>query len=110
MALNKTEVEVSFLDDSDQYLSPAEAAKRMPGRPSICSIYRWMANGCRGVKLQSIALGGKRLIPASAISEFIARSTAAAPYGTPVASTVRTNKQRARAIAQAEKELSEAGI
>ncbi|MHB1036912.1 MAG: DUF1580 domain-containing protein [Pirellulales bacterium] len=101
---------MSYLNDTDQYLSPAEASKRMPGRPSLASIYRWMSNGCRGVKLESVVVGAKRLIAASAIDRFIEQSTAAARYGTPPGTKFRTTAQRERAIAKVEAELTRAGI
>lgn len=85
---------------------PTEAAKHIPGRPNPSTVWRWYKRGVRGVRLETVVVGGKRFTSLQAIRRFIERSTAAAD-GTP---TVSTPKARARQIAQAERELDAAGI
>jgi hypothetical protein len=87
---------------NEQLVSLAEASKLVPGRPHISSIFRWMGNGVRGVKLESCLLGGRRYTSVEALERFAARTTAAAEgHSLPT----RTSKQREQAIQKAEREL-----
>lgn len=73
---------------------------------SPATTWRWTIKGVRGVKLESLAVGGRRVTSAEAFERFIAAtnpSTVATPK-------VATPHQRQKAIEAAERELSEAGI
>ena len=48
----------------------SEVAKRLPGRPSTCSLWRWCRKGHRGVKLSYTRLGKKILVTPEALVEF----------------------------------------
>lgn len=61
---------------SEELLSLPEACKRIPGRPHLATIYRWITNGVRGVVLESIAIGGKRFTSVEAIGRFVAAQNA----------------------------------
>lgn len=93
--------------ETERLLTIAEAARSLPGRPHIASVWRWVNRGIQGQRLESIKVGGKRFTSAEAIARFIDRTTAAAD-GEPV--PTRTTRERERAIAAAERELAEAGI
>lgn len=94
-------------EPTERYLTIAEAAKRIPGRPSVCTMWRWWRKGLRGgVKLRSVAIGGKRLIPETAIPEFIAACSSADRVSTPSVQQPRTNRQRAAAIKRAKRILA----
>lgn len=88
---------------SETLLSLTDAAKTLPGRPHISSIFRWVARGVRGVKLESVLVGGRRFVSREALERFSAAVTAAAA-GEP--RPVRTPRQRERAIERAEKEMA----
>jgi len=88
---------------SERLLSLTEAAKSLPGRPHISSIFRWLSNGVRGVKLESCLIGGRRFTSQEALERFCAATTAAADGGP---APVRTSRQRQRAIEQAERRLN----
>lgn len=93
---------------SDEYIPIHKAAARIPGRPSLATVWRWVLKGCNGIRLDSVMIGGRRFVTVEQIERFIAESTAAANrQATPV---VRTPRQRAAAIAAAEHELDAAGI
>lgn len=69
--------------------------------------WRWVQRGIRGIRLESILIGGKRYSSLEKLDAFIAATTAAADGdGQPV----RTSRQRDQEIAAAERELSDAGI
>jgi hypothetical protein len=67
----------------DQPMSMLDAADflgRLTGqKPHSSTIWRWCLKGCKGVVLESICIGGKRFVTASAIERFIEASTAARP-------------------------------
>ena len=44
----------------ERLLTFTEAAKSLPGRPNVATLWRWRTAGCRGVKLETILVGGKR--------------------------------------------------
>ena len=70
-------------------------------------MWRWRLRGIRGVKLETIKIGGRRFTSAEALARFIEQSTAAAD-GLPL--PTRTNRQREAAIRRAERELDGLGI
>ena len=62
---------------TETIVTMAEAARRMPGRPNVSTLWRWRKKGINGVKLETIKCGSKRLTSVEAIQRFVAQSTAA---------------------------------
>jgi hypothetical protein len=64
----------------DQPLSLPDAADylgKLTGRkPHVSTLWRWCLRGCKGVRLDSLCIGGKRFVTATAIERFIEASTA----------------------------------
>lgn len=89
----------------ERRISISELAARE--RVNTSTAWRWCLRGCRGVKLESFAIGGRRYSTIEAFGRFVER-TNAATVGHPV--TSRTNRQRNAAISQAERALDDAGI
>ena len=56
---------------ASQYISLAQAAQQIPGRPSIQSVNRWSLRGVRGVRLRTIRAGGGVYTPAESVAEFL---------------------------------------
>ena len=77
-------------------------------RPHVSTIWRWHMRGIRGVKLESVLVGGRRMTSMEAVERFIVATTEAANEESRVAS--RTSAQREAAIDRAEKELAKASI
>jgi len=92
---------------SDSLLTISQAAKSLPMRPNVSTVWRWVLQGCGGIKLESILIGGRRLTSSEAIQRFADARTAQAS-GEPIPS--RTPRQRQAAIDRAERELAESGI
>ena len=92
---------------SDSLLTISQAAKSLPMRPNVSTVWRWVQRGARGVKLDTVLVGGRRYTSKEALQSFVERSTAAANSD---ATPVRTSKQRERAIEQAERACKQAGI
>jgi hypothetical protein len=89
-------------------LSLSQAARRCPGRPHISTLWRWVLDGCRGVRLETVMVGGRRFTSTEALQRFADSLTAAAcgEQGPPI----RTPRARRTAIAQAERDLARDGI
>lgn len=97
-----------MIDLSTENVMPlSEAAKTLPGRPSVSTVWRWCQRGVAGVKCESLVVGGKRCVSAESLQRFCERVTAAKEGKRP---PTRTARQRQRSIADAEKVLEEAGI
>ena len=92
---------------SEDMVTLTEATKIIPGRPCSSSIWRWYQHGCRGIKLETAIVGGRRFTSREAIERFVRRTTEAR-NGAPVNSA--PCRQRQAAIAKAERELEAAGI
>jgi hypothetical protein len=99
------------LPDAAAYLGRITGQK-----PHVSTLWRWCLKGCKGVKLESICLGGKRLVTAAAIDQFIDASTrrrsdahasppAASPR--PPAHVMRHNERRQSQIEAARRRVDE---
>ena len=99
--------EMSINLASTTYLSFAEVAKLLPGRPHISTLHRWRTRGVHGVKLATVKIGGRRMVEASSLDQFCEAVTCAADGQ---AQPIRTSRQREKAIAAAERELAKEGI
>lgn len=99
---------------TEKVISLADAAKGLPTRRAgkhahISCVYRWTVSGCKGIKLESIQIGGTRCTSREALSRFFDRLGKATGPNQDQA-VVRTPAQRQRAIVQAERELRAAGF
>lgn len=97
-----------MLDLSNETAIPVnQAAAFFPGRrPHKSTVWRWVLNGVRGIKLGTFVVGTIRYTTKESIERFIAATTAKA-NGEPVPKC--TPRQRQRQIEQAEAELAKSG-
>lgn len=97
--------------DSEELLTLRAAATRLPyGRAGksvhVATLHRWAShNGVRGVRLETVRIGGVRYTSAEALQRFIERCSADNPVQEP-----QTTGRRQREMATAETELARAGI
>jgi hypothetical protein len=92
---------------SERIVTLTEAAKLLPSRPNVATLWRWRTAGIRGVKLETMMIGGRRVTSREKLDTFFARVTAAAD-GEPV--RVETPRQRERQIQRAERRAEELGL
>lgn len=92
--------EVVSLTDATKHLPMRRAGKR----PHVATLYRWAQNGVRGIRLETIQVGGTLCTSLEALQRFFNRLSG--DDSTPP-QTMRTRK---REIAKADRELAEAGI
>ncbi len=93
---------------SEHLLSLAEAAKTLPGRPHSSTIWRWHSRGVRGIRLETVVIGGRRFTSRESLERFARRTTAAAD-GLP-ASANPASEASSESLAQVEAELDSVGI
>lgn len=101
----------------DELLSLTEAAKQCPAvdgkRPCASSIWRWMKQGCRGIRLEHVRVGRRVVTTRAALEEFF-RASAAVPVPERASDvqvkTARTAKQRARDLEAAKQRLNAHGV
>lgn len=72
----------------------------------VATAWRWATRGCKGVTLETFAVGGKRFTTEQAYARWLAKLNGDMAR----ADLTQTAKQRQHAISAAERELSEAGI
>ena len=75
---------------------------------NLATPWRWIQRGCRGVKLETVLIGGKRYTSVEALQRFVERTTAAADGTSTV--TASTPSARKKAHEKANRELDAAGI
>lgn len=59
------------IDVSEGGLIPlVEAARRLPGRPSLPTLWRWCSHGVRGTRLAHVRVGRRLFTSLPALNEF----------------------------------------
>jgi hypothetical protein len=94
---------------SETLVSFSEARSAFPGidrRLSLATLHRWRLNGVRGVKLETVLIGGLRYTSREAIARFIAAQNADDALAAPVI----TPAQRLRQSESARQELERMGV
>ena len=61
----------------EQLLTLEQAARSLPGHVAPSTIWRWHRKGVRGVRLETVVIGAKRLTSSQALARFATASTAA---------------------------------
>ena len=92
--------------NAEELITLSTAAKELPGRGSrrgvhAITLWRWSKRGIRGVKLETVLVGGIRCTSRQAIARFLERTTAAAD-GQPIPATTLSERRRAREAAERE--------
>ena len=96
--------------ESEDLLSlPQAAAEIKPRRKHVSTLHRWRLKGVRGIKLETVMVGGHRCTSAQAIERFHQRVTAAAD-GQPFESRSSTPRQRKAEVDQAERDLDQMNV
>jgi len=81
--------------------------RRKGKRPAVSTIYRWAQRGVRGVRLETLQVGGTKCTSIEALQRFCERLTRAngpAPEAPP------SPARRRRAAERAERELAREGV
>jgi len=63
-----------MIDTDKEHLKPlSRASADVPGNPHCSTLIRWALRGVRGIKLESVVVGGRRFTSVEAIRRFIQR-------------------------------------
>jgi hypothetical protein len=89
---------------TETLLSLSDAAKRLPNRPSVCTLWRWRTKGVRGRRLESVTIGGLVFTSLEALARF------AEQHGGIDVIDIRSPARREKEISRAEAALTAAGI
>lgn len=110
---------------TQSYLSIANAARLLPGKPSPSAVWRWVRSGVNGVKLPAIKVGSRFFINEADLAGFIqhvtemdrerfeaARAARQAEQAAGKAARPRpaSEKRRQREINEAMENLRKAGV
>jgi len=103
MSIDIANEEVVTLNKATEYVPK----RGRPKKVHVSTIYRWALPGIRGVRLETIMVGGTRCTSVEALLRFFERLTAATD-GKPVPSS--DSRHRQAQVRAAERELEAAGI
>lgn len=67
---------IPLCETLEDAITLTKAADFVPSRPHCATIWRWATKGCRGIKLQTWLLGGKRVTTPAALEEFLQKLNA----------------------------------
>lgn len=92
--------------EHERPISIADACKYLGDvtgkRPAVTTVWRWCLKGCRGVRLESVCIGGRRYVTIPAIERFINRSNQPAEPPSPPVETLSKTEAAYRAMRKAQ--------
>ena len=94
--------------EADTLIPVGKISTLLPKRVHTATIWRWIQRGVRGVKLETVLIGGRRYTSREALQQFIAATTAAADGDSSPAPSI-PSRQRQRSHSQATDELERSG-
>ena len=99
---------------SEEVIPLAQAAAELPRRrrgrkTHVSTLYRWATAGCRGVRLETIQVGGTRCTSRQALQRFFERLSHKREAGETLPAS-RSLVQRQRQSEAAAKELKKLGV
>lgn len=90
--------------DSENIITLAEACRRVPpDGVSTATMARWIQRGVRGVKLETIVIGGRRLTSVESLSRFFTAQNATDAPSAPVITATQRRRQSEAARTELEK-------
>ncbi len=86
----------------------SEQAKRLPHRPNASTLWRWSKRGIKGVRLETVNIGGVAYCSDGALDQFLkATNEPSSSSSTP---RRRSKRECRESVKRAEKILEKAGI
>ncbi len=90
--------------ETEQLRLLTKASADLPGHPHVSTVVRWWRRGVRGVRLETILIGGRRYTSREALQRFVARLSSQSDPEPPLPA------RRQRDIAAVEEQLDDEGI
>jgi hypothetical protein len=91
--------------DNEQLRLLTKASADVPGTPHVSTLIRWALRGLKGIKLETVVVGGRRYTSVEAIRRFLARLNE--PRS---ASRAPLPERRQQEVERAERRLDAEGI
>ena len=88
--------------EHEEIVTLSAAAKLLPTRPHVATLYRWASRGVNSVTLETIKVGAKIVTSREALHRFMRRCSGG--------SVVAPTPNRRRRIDRAKKELADMGV
>jgi hypothetical protein len=88
--------------ESETLIGLPEASRRTVGKPNLSTLHRWRLSGCRGHRLETILIGGRRYTSLQAMERFFAAINGDA-IATPALDAARELQTRKTAAALRER-------
>ena len=88
---------------TEHLITLKQAARQLPGNVHLSTLHRWRLRGVKGVKLDTLMLGGRRYTSVEALYRFFERTTRAADGGSAVQRSADVRRR-------VERQLDEAGL
>ena len=87
---------------ADEKLLPLiQAVEQATGRrPHLSTVLRWCVRGSRGIRMESVMLGGRRMTTVAKVHRYIEATTAAADCATVPVETPKQADRRAKRAAE----------
>lgn len=85
----------------------SNVSHHLESRPSTATVWRWALRGVKGVKLESIVIGGRRYTSTAAIDRFITRLSEPEGRNGGVTTSVARSEKKAMAAKKAASALQE---
>jgi hypothetical protein len=82
-----------------------EACHTIPGKPHVSTLIRWAMRGVRGIRLETVIVGGRRFTSVQAIERFLARLNEPHAVQPPALST-----RKHRRLSQIDEQLDREGL
>ncbi len=93
-----------MIDMQTEELLTLEQARRLfPRPPHPSTLWRWVLEGVRGAKLETLVAGGRRYTSREAIGRFVVRTTRLSGTEAPLSSSRRRARERAERILREER-------
>jgi hypothetical protein len=80
--------------EHEKLMTFSQAAKRLPNRPHLSTLARWVSKGVRGRKLRATILGGRRFISEDSLNQFLSSLNAPDPGTTISGESHRASESR----------------
>jgi len=56
---------------AEDVLSMSQAAREIPGRPHVSTVWRWANRGIKGERLATVSIGGRIFTSRQAVTRFL---------------------------------------
>ena len=82
-----------------QHFTLKQICQLLPGRPNVCTVWRWINKGCRGHRLASVRVGGINYVAERELERFLSAINGG--------SSVKINSaaERAKQLAKVDRDL-----